>query len=315
MAVIQSIKNQYLGINAHLHSLWQAEGKWNRFHGFHAAEIMAALKARLIPLGYTVQIEESLQIRRFGEPIRSPKSDILIRDRDPQRPAFTATAVVEHIQAVALEEILNLEVEFDHPSAVVVFDLSGEAVAWIEILSPTNKGTTKDAETYRTKRQFLLEKKLVFVELDYLHETQPTFNRLPDYTHGDPRGYPYRIVVVDPRPEFTQARAWVYEFSADTAIPSVTIPLNADDKVVFDFGAAYQTTFERALYGYDMNYAEFPLNFDRYSPADQTRIARRILAVLKAHQAGGDLENAPFPIEDISLDEALKEITLLTASP
>lgn len=28
MDPVKSIKNQYLGINAHLHSLWQAEGSW-----------------------------------------------------------------------------------------------------------------------------------------------------------------------------------------------------------------------------------------------------------------------------------------------
>jgi len=32
MKAVRSIKNQYIGINAHLHSLWQSEGGWDEFH-------------------------------------------------------------------------------------------------------------------------------------------------------------------------------------------------------------------------------------------------------------------------------------------
>jgi hypothetical protein len=62
------------------------------------------------------------------------------------------------------------------------------------------------------------------------------------------------------------------------------------------------------LYGNRVNYGELPQNFDRYSEADQQRILCRMLAVLKAAQAGVDLEkNAPLPVESLSLDEAREQ--------
>jgi hypothetical protein len=83
---VHSVKNQYLGVNAHLHSFWQGTGKWNRFHNYHIGQIIAPLRAQLIPMGYTAQIEESLQIRRIGDSPRRPQADILISDLDSIRP-------------------------------------------------------------------------------------------------------------------------------------------------------------------------------------------------------------------------------------
>jgi hypothetical protein len=228
------------------------------------------------------------------------------------QPAALASATV---QAVALDELLEGEQDIEHPySAILISERladfqPGEAVVWIELLSPTNKGDTKDAYTYHAKRHLWLEKGLVFVELDSLHETPPTFDRLRDYSRGAPDTYAYRMVVVDPRPAYRDARASVYEFDVDAPLPIVTIPLNAGDQLKFDFDAVYHKTFREALYGYDMDYAELPVNFERYSAADQTRIARRMLAVLTAQRAGLDLETGPFPVETIALDEALKQIT------
>lgn len=63
------------------------------------------------------------------------------------------------------------------------------------------------------------------------------------------------------------------------------------------------------LYGLEtVDYAVLPHNFDRYSSADQTRIARRMLAVLDAAQAGADLEAGPFPVAAVSWDEALRQL-------
>jgi hypothetical protein len=120
-----------------------------------------------------------------------------------------------------------------------------------------------------------------------------------------------RIVVLDPRPNFKAGRAYLREFDVDTPIPAMTIPLNAGDKLEFDFGRVYQKSYEEILFGYDMDYAEFPMNFDRYSKADQTRIARRMLAVLEAACNGLDLETGPFQVQEVELDAALAQIEIL----
>ena len=77
---IQSVKNQYRGINDHLNSKLQSAGGWDSFHTSHISDLTKAMKAGLRPLGYTADIEQSLQIRRYGEPPLLSKIPIPIYD-------------------------------------------------------------------------------------------------------------------------------------------------------------------------------------------------------------------------------------------
>ena len=89
------------------------------------------------------------------------------------------------------------------------------------------------------------------------------------------------------------------------------IPLNGDDVLTFDFGVPYRKTFEEIYLGDQVDYSVLPLNFERYRPQDQARIAGRMLNVLEAHRDGKDLESGPFSVIPISLDEALVNIASL----
>jgi hypothetical protein len=316
---VRSIKNQYLGVNAHLHSLWQGIGKWNRFHNVHVAQLLITLKARLLPMGYTAEVEESLQIRRVSDVARPPRADILIGDIEPRRArqgSMSPMAGVE-TQTLTLDEMLEGEEDQEHPYyAVAIYERLAnvqlsDPVAWIELLSPSNKGGSLDAQVYRAKRKELLRSGLVFVEIDYLHETPPTFARMGDYTQDEAGSHAYRIIVLDPRPNLKAGRAFLYQFDVDTPLPSVTIPLNAGDLLRFDFGMAYRKTIEEGLYGYDLDYSQLPMNFDRYRQEDQARIAARMLAVLEAVHKGVDLETGPFPAKELPLDEALAQLEAL----
>lgn len=211
---------------------------------------------------------------------------------------------------------------FDEPDlktyrAVAIYEMTndlmehGEPVAWIELLSPSNKPPHSDFENYDRKRKRVLQSGIVFVEIDYLHEQPTTFERLPSYQPrqkglaASPASHPYRITVVDPRPYLMQGTGRSHGFDVDEPIPVMVIPLNGDDRLEFDFGAPYQRTFEEMLYGRRVDYTQPPLNFERYSPDDQARILRRMIAVIQAAQAGVDLEaNAPLPVESLPLDEA-----------
>ncbi len=312
MPIVRSIKNQYLGINAHLHSHWQGIGKWNRFHNVHIAQLLVTLKARLLPMGYTAETEESLQIRRVADHPSLPRADILIGDLGSNRTPASPLRYAD-VQTLPIEEFVDAEDDAEHPYyAVAIYerlvnDLS-IPVAWIELLSPSNKGGSLDAQSYRAKRKELLRNGLVFVELDYLHETPPTFERLADYSKQKAGAHAYHIVVLDPRPTFMQGRVYLHEFDVDDLIPTVKIPLNGNDILDFDFGMAYRKTFEEALYGYDMDYRRLPMNFDRYSKDDQGRIAGRMLAVLEAATNGLDLETGPFPVKPLPLETALAKL-------
>jgi hypothetical protein len=315
MAPARSSRNQYLGINAHLHSFWQATGTWHRFHNAQITHLMETMRGELLPLGYVAEIEESLQIRRLGSdaPAR-PKADVVIFDPDPRRAALSPSGTAA---TLTVADLLTDE-ETEHPYlAVSIHPLApdlmpSEAVAWIELLAPTNKGREQDATTYLGKRRALLDSGLVFVEIDYLHETPPTFPRLRDYSDPAERergARPYRIVVLDPRPDLRAGPASIHEFAVDEPIPTAIISLSADDRLAFDFGIPYRRMFEQGLYGYNLDYAALPLHFDRYSADDQRRIALRMLATIEASRAGHRLEDGPFAISDLLLDDALAQLS------
>ncbi len=304
---VRSLKNHYRGINAHLHSYWQAEGGWHNFHNRHIGDLAGLMRLQLLPMGYTAYMEESLQIRRLGESPRQPTADILLSDLQAER-AFHAPAVRAAPHTVA--DMVELS-ETRPYRAVVIYESHrpGEPVAWIELLSPSNKGATADASAYMGKRHLLLENGIVFVELDYLHESPPTFPRLSDYSQGKNDAYPYRIVVLDPRPNIKTGPAWVESFNVDEPIPRVEIPLNADDRLKFDFDACYQKTYEEMGYGLELvDYSQLPLHFDRYSNSDQLRILTRMLTVLAAE----NLEQPPLPLlpAPASVEEGLKRLQL-----
>jgi len=303
---IRSIKNQYRGINAHLHSTWQAANDWANFHSGQITYLVAALINKLRDIGYTAVAEDSLQIRRLDSPESHQKHpDVALYDLDSVRPFLPQRDAAHHPMTVA-EALYGEELDERAYRAIAIYPLfeadRGEPVAWIELLSPTNKGDSKDAIAYQTKRRQVLNGGMVFVEIDYLSETPPT---LPAAS----RTFPYRIIVLDPRPDLNSGPAEFAEFRVDEPIPTVKIPLNAGDELAFDFNAPYQKMFEEYFFGDKVDYSQFPVNFERYKQVDQQRIACRMLAILKATRDGVDLESAaPLDIESFPLEDALAQI-------
>ena len=335
MTAVCSVKNQYLGINAHLHSHWQAVGGWSDFHSAHIGDISKTLKAQLLPMGYTTEIEQSLQIRRVDDSRDWPEADVTIYDLLRTRPAGSTptTGATAGLSTLLLPMPLLLD---DNPpsetayGAVAVYEViprkrdRGQPVAWLELLSPANKGKSADAAKYIEKRRTILESGIVFVEIDYLHETPPTFARLPVYNATEANGHsthrvgpgqqahPYRIVVLDPRPALTSGKIYLEEFDVDQAIPIMPIPLTGDDVLRFDFGLPYRKTFEEELYGLEfVNYRELPQRFQKYQEADQMRIAVRMLALLEAARDGVDLAHGPFPVRENTLATALAALAAI----
>ncbi len=332
MAAVRSVKNQYLGINAHLHSYWQAEGGWSDFHSRHIVHLVDTLKPLLLPLGYTAAIEPSIQIRRLDGPAapENPEADVLIYERDPGRirqphpqPVLTSAGEV----VLPLVETLQIDQRSARDyRAVKLYALRagrpqrGEPIAWIELLSPNNKPGGRDAQEYLDKRIKIVENGIVFIELDYLHESAPTIRGFPSYRRRRSQtaaagAHPYRLVIIDPRPDLAHGQVRVREFDVDEALPTVTIPLVADDALAFDFGRPYRKTFEEALFGLELvDYGQLPVNFQRYSDADQARIAARMVTVLEAARQGRDLESGPFPAKEVTLETALMEIERISTA-
>ena len=208
--VVRSIRNQYLGINAHLHSLWQGQGGWSGFHTTQIGDLFKLLNAQLLPIGYIAEVEESLQIRRVDGIGRNPRADVLIFDTGMPRAGMSATLDVSPAVSVPALELFAEDHLSEKPyRALVIYALTeeqqrkGEPVVWIELLSPSNK-TGQDAEDYHGKRMDILHAGVVFVEIDYLHETPSTIPVLPPYLFRgevapDYAPHPYHLLVIDLR--------------------------------------------------------------------------------------------------------------------
>lgn len=310
MTAIRAIKNQYHGVNAHLHSYWQNEGRWDGFHTNHITDLMRLMRIQLMPLGYIAEIEQSLQIRQLDTPIGRPESDITIYDTKPYRAQQVQTSLSE--QAVAITTLMDVAEKYAQYRAIAIYTQSNEKtpVAWIELLSPSNKPGGQDTSYYRDKRLKVLHSGLVFAEIDYLHQSLATFEHLLPYPQNA-EAHPYRIVVIDPRPHLEDGLAYPYEFDVDDPIPRVKIPLNGSDVLQFDFQAAYNKTFTETLYGMQLvDYSQLPLYFEKYSRDDQTRILSRMIALRNAHQNNENLESdsVPLPAPLIPFEEARRQI-------
>jgi hypothetical protein len=265
---VRSRKNQYIGINAHLHSLLQANSKWISFHTRHITHLADALTDQLEPMGYVVDVEVSLQVRQAADFLLRPRADVLIYDPLPTRSPPSSEMRSARGEWIPLPELFAERDYSEKPYRAITISSedSGEPVVWIELLSPSNKGDSADAESYRAKRMSLLVGGLVFVEIDYLHETPPTFEGIHTYhplpgRPSFPDAHPYQIVIADPRPKLEKGRAQKPGFDVDESIPTLDIPLNAEDVLTFDFDAPYQETFEKTRFGKKIDYAELPLNF------------------------------------------------------
>ncbi|MDX2136622.1 MAG: DUF4058 family protein [Chloroflexota bacterium] len=315
---IRAVKNQYAGINAHLHSHWQASGGWHEFHSLYLANLYTLLKPAALKLGYTVSLEPSIQIRRLDDQagvIHEPESDLTIYDLDALRALKSPVAPVV---AAAGELVLSAEVVLRSGlsaktyDALKVYDVRakrGSPVCWIELLSPSNKPNGSDWRKYQAKRQEIVESGIVFLEIDYLHESPSTVSVLPPYLfRGDVAPeyapHPYRIIIVDPRIDSGVVR--LRGFDVDEAIPLMQLQLNGDDQMTLDFDSPYHKTIAEGLFAFEfVDYATLPVNFNHYREADKTRIVNRMLTVIQAARSGHDLESAALQPTQLALEEAL----------
>src|SRR3954447_11091040 len=113
MQPVRSVKNQYRGINAHLHSFLQATGTWNRLHNAQITHLVESLRAALLPLGYVAEMEESLQIRRLdGDAPRSPRADVVIYG--PEDRGLGPSLVPAAATHLTVAEVIAAE-ETEHP--------------------------------------------------------------------------------------------------------------------------------------------------------------------------------------------------------
>jgi hypothetical protein len=292
---IHTRKNQYKGVNAHLHSYFQAQGGWSSFHTNFISILARDLNTQL-PDGFVVDIEQSLQIREIhpdtGERIRRPEPDLTIY-RTHEDISVSGVAGVTATLTQAIPDTLDLTEDLYYSAVVIrqveADDVLGQAVTRIELLSPTNKQGEGYIQ-YREKRYAALKSGVALVELDFLHETPPVVKGLPHYP-TEPKSYAYNITVSDPTPSFEAGTAHTYAFGVDTPIPIVAIPLGKGNQIDVSLNNVYNEVYvSLTAYGRRVDYEEEPMHLERYSPMDQSHIRQRMAAVQEKQRAGLSLE-------------------------
>lgn len=304
---VRSSQNQYLGVNAHLHSDFQSRGGWASFHTHHITNLADEINRKLPP-GYLVDIERSLQIREFhpdtGERLRRPEPDITIYETETSARRTVSVSSGGSVLALTQPVIETIELDDDqYYSALVIYQLEedetfGRPVTRIEVLSPTNKDGDGYLQ-YREKRAATVKSGTCLVEIDYLHETPSPVKGVPNYRRRQPGSFPYNITVSNPTPDLETGLALTIPIGVDEVIPTIDVPLAGNDVLPLDFGAVYNTTYRSlGAYSYRVDYEQLPERFETYNETDQERIRRRVRIVLDAHQRGLNLEAGPFPVPE-----------------
>lgn len=305
---IHSRQNQYFGVNAHLQSHFQTHGGWSSFHTRHIGDLAGAIDG-LLPAGYLVDIEQSLQIREYhpdtGERLRRPEPDITIYDTGPERSRSASSSGSQDVVAT-LTQPVTATFKFDEDlyfSALVIRQIEpdqalGQPVTRIELLSPANKQGGSGEWQYLEKRVAAIKSGVCLVEMDYLHHTPSPVGGVPSYPGHDPGAYPYTITVSDPHPTLEDGLSRTFGFRIDASIPLIDIPLVGSDRFTLDFGAVYNQTFGAlAAYQARVDYEKPPEDMDTYSSDDQERIWRRMEIVQTIYQRGINLDSGPFTYE------------------
>ena len=287
-------QNLYPGVNPHLNSfLQQPDGGWESFHARFISLLTDSVEAALPDAYYAIE-EKSLQIM------------VLYADETPaQRPSRTTPDVVifrvgegGHREVVTaplgatMTPTLTLSVEEtfveeDSPTSVMIYRLKdgkvpGEPVTRLELLSPGNKPGGAHYAQYLAKRQYTLRTGIRLVEIDFLHETPPLLRQIPNYAAQDSGAKAYNVLVSNPHPDLSQGKTDIFTFGVSDHIPSLDVPLTETQHITVDFGAVYnQTVASRRLFYTLADYAQTPINFGRYTDADQAWIKEFMAQILQ----------------------------------
>src|SRR5579859_2544669 len=197
MPPITTSLNEYEGINPHLNSrLQQEHGQWDEFHQLHLTYLHSTLNQALKGSGYKATFAPSLQVRDldertgfWGQP-RYPEPDVSIRDVNAPHPEHIGVSSEEQTQKSVVEmeasQALNVDPE-KYARAIAIREVEsiddphGKPVAWIELLSPSNKPGGSHYLEYQHKRQDTIEDGQTLVELDYLHQMRPVIEKMARY--------------------------------------------------------------------------------------------------------------------------------------
>jgi Protein of unknown function (DUF4058) len=227
----------------------ERRGLWEEVH----AGLIVAIQQSLSPLvrpQYRVAIERRTYLAILAPDNFAGKPDVLVVSSTGQSsdasPATSAGGATPHVAELPMpDKVIERYLE--------VRDVAtGEAVAVIEILSPTNKLAGEGRLQYERKRLQVLASATNLIEIDLLRSGTPLPFRM---RNGDSTS-DYRIVVSRAQ---RRPRADLYLFNVRDPIPDVPIPLRPDEpEPILPLNQILHELYDRAGYDLAVDYHQAP---------------------------------------------------------
>lgn len=227
---------------------------WPGVHNLLAAEVVAALNARLRP-AYYADIEERVYISGEDDPGRkviipdvrfvSTKGTKKLPKQSPTNPP--AALVCEPVEVTTL-----IDDEIHETFVTIVERVSRQVVTVIEVLSPTNKlNGSKGRESYTTKRAEVLRSETNWVEIDLFRAGQPVIAR---------ELYPECEYTVHASRTGNRPKGTVWPIRLQQRLPEIPIPLaRKDTDVPLDLQPLLVAVYERGAYDLKVDYTLDPI--------------------------------------------------------
>ena len=224
-------------------------GLWEEVHAGLIVGIQQALNPLVRPR-YRVAIKRRTYLALLAPDAFVGKPDVLVVS--PPEPPADARLVATASGAMPLVAELPIPDEVIERYLEIRDVVTGDVIAVIEVLSPTNKSTRDGREQYERKRLKVLGSATHLVEIDLLRAGQPFPFRLPDNdVQSD-----YRIIVS--RAQY-RPRADVYPFTVRDSIPDVPIPLRPGEREpILRLNRVLHELYDRAGYDLAVDYAQPP---------------------------------------------------------
>ncbi len=219
---------------------------WPDFHDSLITCIRGALQPLLKPR-YVAVTADRLYVVEADRPIRPDVA--VVQTSSPATPAG-GTAVADKCAVFTLqrEAVREPLIHILEPAA------GNRIVTAIEILSPDNKAPGPGRASYLRKREEYWENSTSLVEIDLLHEGEPTV-RISAEKLATLQPWRYLVAVTRSWP----AQQEVYAFSLSDRLPRIAVPLAEDDKdVVLDLAVPFTRCWDEGPYPHVLFYGGPP---------------------------------------------------------
>jgi len=256
-----AMKSPFPGMDPYLERRWR---------DVHATLILYARERlnQLLPPDLAARTEDRVYVEAGGEAIRAIHPDVRVSEQQPP-PGMTAPEVSN--VAVAQPILIELDSEPVTEHFIEIIELDGERVVTaIEFISPTNKLPGDGRDAYLKKRKEFIESHANLVEIDLVRSGDWVSLMKP---YRVPMAYrtAYRACV---RRTGQSTRAELYPIPLRSRLPTISIPLRADDPLVtLNLQELLDRTYETGRYA-GMNYG---LECDPPLSAEDTAWADEIL--------------------------------------